>query len=467
VDALDLAFAGVARQAELIREGEVSSRELVELYLERIERLDPELNSFRTVYAERAAAEAEQADSRRGAGDERPLLGVPIAVKDNLDVAGDVTGHGTVAQERPAENDAEQVRRLREAGCVLLGKTRLSELAIWPFTLSSMWGVTRNPWDPERTPGGSSGGSGAAVAAGLAGAATASDGGGSIRVPSAFCGLFGLKPQRGRVSLGPLPDHWYGLSAAGYVTRRVLDTAVLLDATAGPAPGDADTPPPPPRPFAEAAASEPGKLRVGLAVRPAMLSRVDGEVRDAVQSTTDLLRSLGHEVRDVSPPYGELTHIFIPLWLRGIRDDAHALDRPERMERRSRALARMGELISSSRAERAKEGARSRAAKIQALFEDCDVVLTPHPASLPLKLARVVNRSLARTWSEAANLVAFDVPWNVTGQPAASIPAGFTDAGLPLSVQLVGRPNDEGTLLSLAAQIESARPWADRRPPIS
>jgi amidase len=462
----DLAFAGLARQAELIREGELSSRELVEVYLELIERIDPELNAFRTVYAERALAEAEQAEARRAAGEQRPLLGVPVAVKDNVDVAGDVTTHGTEAYGAPAAEDAEVVKRLRSAGAVPIGKTRLSELAMWPFTLSSAWGASRNPWDTERTPGGSSGGSAAAVSAGLAPAATASDGGGSIRVPAACCGLFGLKPQRGRVSMMPDPEHWHGLSAWGTVTRSVADTGLYLDVVAGPAPGDADTPPPPPRPFSESARFGPGKLRIALSLKPATLAPAAREVCDAARSTAELLRSLGHEVRERDPDYGELLHLFLPLWLRGIHDDAAGMPRPQRLERRSRAVARIGAAIPPSWVSRARAAQPAAAARINEIFDDHDVLLTPNPGSLPLPLDRVQHRSTARTWAEAAGFVCFSTPWNLTGQPAAAVPAGFTDGGLPLSAQLVGRPNDEGTLLSLAAQIEAERPWAERRPPI-
>jgi amidase len=220
----------------------------VALYLERIERFDGRLNAFRVVLADRALAEAEEADRRIAAGETAPLLGVPIAVKDNVDVAGEITTFGTGSYDTPAAADSAHYRRLRDAGAVLIGKTNLPELAIWPFTESQTWGRTRNPWNPERSSGGSSGGSGAAVAAGLVGAASASDGGGSIRIPAAACGLFGLKPQRGRVSLMPLHEHWLGLSVAGCLSRRVIDTALWLDVAAGPEPGDADTPPPPERP---------------------------------------------------------------------------------------------------------------------------------------------------------------------------------------------------------------------------
>src|SRR4051812_3219064 len=219
MDELDLAFAGIARQAELIRSGEVSPVELVELCLRRIERIDQRLNAFRVVLAERALAEARQAEGRSGAGGDRPLLGVPVAVKDNLDVAGEVTTYGSRAYGAPAAADSEVVRRLRAAGAIVVGKTHLSELAVFPWTESAAWGMTYNPWSEERTAGGSSGGSGAAVAAGLIGAAYASDGGGSIRIPASVNGLFGLKPQRGRVTLSPHPQHWHGLSQTGSLTR--------------------------------------------------------------------------------------------------------------------------------------------------------------------------------------------------------------------------------------------------------
>ena len=465
MDSSELAFAGVARQAELVRTGEVSARELAELQLGRIERLNPELNAFRVVLADRALAEADQADARRRADEERPLLGVPIAVKDNHDLAGEVTTHGTVANRTPARQDAELVKRLREAGAVVIGKTRLSELAIWPYTLSSTWGATRNPWDPERVPGGSSGGSGAAVAAGLASGATASDGGGSIRVPAACCGIFGLKPQRGRVSLMPDAEHWYGLSSAGVLTRRVADTALLLDVMAGPAAGDADTPPPPPRPYAEAAAADPGRLRVALATKPPSPARVDRQVRDAAESTAELLRVLGHEVTEREVGYPVPTPFFLPRWLRGIHDDASRIERPERLERRTRETAALGRRIPASWLRWARRKEPEFASRVNEIFNDCDVVLTPHPASLPPPIQRVHHIGTPRTIFEAANFVTYDVPWNLTGQPAASVPAGWTDEGLPLSVQLVGRPNDEGTLLSLAAQLESETGWPERRPP--
>lgn len=467
MDDSQLAFAGVVKQAEMIRTGEVSSHELVEVYLERIGRLDPELNAFRIVMTERALADAEQADARRGAGEERPLLGVPIAIKDNQDVAGEITAHGTAAHGGPAASDCEIVKRLRAAGAVIVGKTNVPELAIIGATEGPAFGVTRNPWNTERTPGGSSGGSAAAVASGLVAAATASDGGGSIRIPAAQCRVFGLKPQRGRISLMPEREHWHGLSVWGFETRSVADTALLLDVAAGPAPGDADTAPPPPRPYAEAAASPPDKLRVAVSKRPLLPALVDGQVKRVLEETADLLRSLGHTVERAEPAWGTLGNAATVRFLRGISDEARTLPRQERLQRRTRQIARMGSLFPDSALAWARNREAADAARVGRLFEDHDVVLTPISSKPPVEATRWEGRSGLITVLDMSTVYPFCIPWNHTGQPAASVPGGFSDDGLPIGVQLVGRPNDESTLLSLAAQIEAERPWADRLPPVS
>jgi amidase len=465
VDNVELAFAGLARQAELIRAGDVSSRELVELYLERIERLDPELNAYRVVMAERALAEADQADARRRSDGDRPLLGVPIALKDNVDVAGEVTTHGTSAYGAPATDDAEVVKRLRAAGAVILGKTLLPELAIYPWTESATFGVTRNPWDTTRTTGGSSGGSGAAVAAGLAAAGMASDGGGSIRIPAACCGLFGLKPQRGRVSLMPDSEHWYGLSVFGSVTRSVVDSALWLDVVSGRAEGDAEAAKPPATTFVEAANSSPGGLRIAVSTSTGPQPvKVRPEAEQAVHDTAELLRSLGHQVEQRDPDYGFMLPLFLPRWLRGIHDDAVRLPHPERLERRVRRLVAAGKLFSPSTVARSRAGEPGLNARMGELFRDFDVLLTPTIPMTPWQSMKFEGRTAVGATMGAAEITPFTTPWNVTGQPAASVPAGFTDGGLPLAIQLIGRPHDETTLLSLAAQIEAERPWADRRP---
>lgn len=299
----DIAFAGAARQAEMVRAGEVSPTELVRMCLERIERFDSRLNSFRVVFAEKALLEAQQAEARLKGGDERPLLGVPIAVKDCVDIGGDVTTFGTDGFVDPAPADAEIVRRVREAGAIVVGKTLLPELAICGFTESATYGVTRNPWDPQRSPGGSSGGSATAVAAGLVPIALATDGAGSIRIPAASCGLVGLKPQRGRVSLAPDLEHWNGLSAYNCVSRTVRDTALWLDLIAGGS-KEPGAPPPPERPFLESVQTPPGELRIAWSAAPpraAAPPTVSEVAKGAVAETGELLRSLGHRIEQRDP----------------------------------------------------------------------------------------------------------------------------------------------------------------------
>ena len=465
----DLAFAGVARLSELLRAGEVTPRELVELYVERIERLDPKLNSFVSVRAEAALAEADAALERLRAGESGPLLGVPVAVKDNVDITGEVTGHGTGAHETPATSDAEVVRRLRAAGAPMLGKTALPELAMWGhMTESRTHGATRNPWDTERAAGGSSGGTAAAVAAGLAPVGLGSDGGASIRVPSALCGLFGLKPTRGRISTLPDPEHWHGLTVFGGLARSVLDAALFDDALRGAAAGDAHAPPEPEVSFADAARREPGRLRVAVSLKGTLPGVKAGPVaRRAVQETAELLRSLGHEVAERDPKYGQLLPDAMPRYVAGIADDAAKLDHPERLEARSRRMAGWGRRLHGRALRRAVRREPVVAERVNAIFVDHDVLLTPVTAAQPEPVGRWRDKGAVRTFYGGGPYVTYTAIWNYLGQPAAAVPAGFDEAGLPTAVQIAARINGETTLLSLAAQLERARPWADRRPPVA
>jgi amidase len=460
----DLAFAGAARIAEMVRAKEVSPSELVELYLERISRIEPKLNAYRVVLGEQARADAKRAEERLAGGEQAPLLGVPVAVKDNVDYAGEVTTHGTAAYGEPAKEDSLIVHRLREAGAVILGKTNLPELAIYGFTESPTWGDTRNPWDPSRTSGGSSGGSGVAVAAGMSAIAHATDGAGSIRYPAAFCGLFGLKPQRNRVSLSPDREHWHGLSVSGCVSRTVMDTALYLDAVSGAAKGDFDSPPPFERPLAEAARTAPGKLRIACTTKTILPVPKATDVIDAYEETIALLRSLGHEVTDAAPKLGRLVTDFYPLYFRGIRDEALSLPHPERLSDQTKGFVRLGRLISDRRLAKIRDRMPAASARIQELWRDYDVLLTPATAQLPVEIGRWRGQGVLRTINGMSNVYPYAAAWNYTGQPAATIPAGFTDSGLPRSAMLIARPNDEATLISLGAQLEAERPWADRRP---
>lgn len=446
VDPVEVAYAGVVGQRALLRSGALTAVELLEICLERIERYDGRLGAFRTVFHERARAEAAAADDAR---DDRPLLGIPIAVKDNVAIEGHPASMGTGSPEPAAVRDAELVRRLRASGAVIVGATRLPELALWPFTESATFGPTRNPWSLDRTPGGSSGGSAAAVAAGLVAAATASDGGGSIRIPAACCGLVGLKPQRGRVPLGAADDgteHWHGLSVAGVLTRTVADTAAVLAVlTAG----------------AITSIEEPGPLRIAWTVKGAVPTPVDPDVRRGLDEVLGALRGLGHSVAEAAPSYSGVQESFITRYARGVRDDLVRLVDPTATESRTRAVAAMGSRMPDALLTRARRLGEDAAARLATLPGDADVLVlptTPHPA-LP-----VGSMTGLRTLPLAGRVTPFTIPWNVTGQPALSIPSGWTPAGLPVAVQLVGRPGSETVLLGVAAQLERLLDWPSRRP---
>ncbi|MGN6587463.1 MAG: amidase [Solirubrobacterales bacterium] len=465
----EVAFAGAARLAEMVRKGEVSATELVGLYLDRIRRLDPQLNSFRVVLEEQAMLEAEQAEARVRAGEERPLLGVPIAIKDEVDVAGQVNTHGTDGYSEPAKADSEMVRRLREAGAIIVGLTLLPEMAICGFTESATYGVTRNPWNPQHTPGGSSGGSGAAVAAGLVPIASAGDGAGSIRIPAASCGLFGLKPSRGRVSLAPLTEGWRGMAVLGCLSRNVLDTALWLDIISGGS-VEAEAPPPPERPFVESARTPPGSLRVGvttLAPRAAAPPTVSDEAKQVVADSAELLRSLGHRVEPRDPDWGGIGDTITTRFLKGVAETVEEVPHRERLEKRTRQFGTMGKLLPEALYQRMMARRPAEQARVNAIFDSVDVLMMPVMGGTALPVRRWEGRNALHTVLGMSRFYPYCVPWNHLGNPAMSVPAGLSPDGLPLAVQIVGRPGDEATLLSLAAQIEAERPWADRRPPIS
>lgn len=446
----------------MLADGELTAPDLLEIYLERISRLDSELRAYRVVLADSARQAARAAQERLDAGERLPLLGVPVAIKDDVDVAGEVTACGSGGHRAAVRTDAEVVRRLRAAGAVILGKTNVPELMIFPFTESLTYGATRNPWNIRRTPGGSSGGSAAAVAAGLAPLALGSDGAGSIRIPSSWCGLYGLKPQRDRISMEPHEAGWYGLAVYGPMARSVRDAARFLDATTS-IPGSEGE-------FYAAAERGPGRLRIALSTKiPSLPAKVGAEEWKAVEQAGQLFLELGHEVvvRDPDYPMPALLANFFPRYLRGISDEADAQEHPELLEPRTRGMARLGSFFSDRRmaAVRAHEAAVSE--RVQSIFDDVDIVVTPATAQGPSRIGAYQHRGAVSTLSMVAGKVPYFPVWNLTGQPAAVVPWDIDADGLPIGIQLVGQPYDEATLLSLSAQIEDARPWAHRRPPVA
>ncbi len=456
----DLAFAGVARLGELLGAGQVTPRELTEFYLARIERLNPALRAFISVRAERALEEADAALKRVRDGEPGRLLGMPVAVKDNVDVAGEATTHGAGGQPAAATADSDVVARLRAAGAVILGKTALPELAAYGhFTSSPAHGVTRNPWNLERSPGGSSGGSAAAVAAGMVPVALGSDGGGSIRIPSAFCGLFGLKPQRGRVPLAPLEDHWYGCTVLGGIGRSVLDVSIFDDAISVSPNATAEHE----RSFEGAACREPQRLRIAVSLKPAIPGvKPSPEAIAAIEQITGLLQSLGHVVDTHELAHPQLLTTFTPRWAAGVREDT--LAHGDNLERRTRQMATVGRWLSGRALRRSIERESAVARRLNAVFDKYDLVMTPVTAA-PAPSAEISSTAGAlRAFNQSSPYVCYTPTWNYVGQPAASIPAGFDSDGLPRAIQLAGPPNSETTIVSLAAQIEAAALWRRERP---
>jgi amidase len=461
---MELAFASAVEQARLVRSGDVSSVELVELYLERIARLDPQLNAFVTVCGDEARAAARSVDTSKG--DSR-FRGVPLAVKDLAATAGIRTTYSSRAYaDFVPDFDTAVVRRLREAGFVVLGKTNTPEFGTVAFTESELNGATRNPWNTDLTPGGSSGGSAAAVAAGLTAAAHATDGGGSIRIPASCCGLFGLKPSRGRVSNAPY-GAFEGLSSAGPLTRTVEDAAHLLDILAGYEPGDPWWAPPPERPFAETLAEEPARLRVAVTSTPPIDVPVDAECLAALGSAAELLANLGHEVLEGTPPWQEprLFDMFIAVWAVG--PALNPVDR-ELLTPLNRGLVASAEASSAADYGRTVASLQMLARRIVAFWSEADVVLTPTLALPPVQIGwqEEVTGAIEQLHRNT-EFTPFTAVANLTGLPAMSVPLYWSDEGLPIGVQLIGPPAGEALLLSLAAELEAARPWAARRPPVA
>ncbi len=462
-------------QAELVRTGAASPGELIEQAIARIESVDPQLNAVITPMFDDARERARTGPA------EGPFTGVPYLLKDfgEVEVAGVrfTEGSAFLADFVP-DADSEIVRRLRRAGFVICGKTNTCEFGILPTTEPAVHGPTRNPWDTSRSPGGSSGGSAAAVAAGMVPAAHGNDAGGSIRIPASCCGLFGLKPTRGRNTLAPLFGEFAGGVAEGHaLTVSVRDSAAVLDATGGPAPGDPTVAPAPARPFAQEVGTDPGRLRIGIATESPAGIPVHDSCRDAVTGTARLCEELGHHVTDITLPVdGErLMNAFIVVycsatawicrhWSRRTGREITASD----VEPTTWTLRELGETQGSADYLEAWETLHALSRDLARLDDEFDLVLTPTMAEPPAGLGEfdATEDDPLQGLMRSTPFVAFTVIGNVTGRPAMSVPLHWDAEGMPIGTQAIGRFGDEATLFRLASQLEAAQPWAHRRPPV-
>jgi amidase len=446
------AFAGVEETADRIRAGTVTARVAIETTLDRIDAAQPHLNAFRVVFGVKARQDAKTADAA-GAGPDRPLAGVPIAIKDNAAVAGESAMQGTGSPQPPAAHDDDLVARLRTAGAIPVGLTHLPELALWAATETRWHGITRNPWDLTLAPGGSSGGSAAAVAAGLVPVAHATDGLGSIRIPASACGLVGLKPTHGLVPLtGSDPDHWLGMSHAGFLTRSVRDQALVLDAVL---PGSSYT----------ASLADLPELRVAISDRPWTPLPLDPDVDAGLALTGAVIRDLGHHVEVRHPEHGTALSLSATTrYLAGMAQDRASLADPKAVESRTRRLALVGGRIPVAAQHWARRMGAGFGERMLRFFDQVDVLLTPTMPVLPVPAGELLRRNLAATMTLMLPCAAFTGPWNACGFPALSIPAAVTPHRVPVGMQLIGAPGSEARLLALAAAIESKIDWTARRP---
>jgi len=460
-------YLTVVEQARRVAAGETTARALTEHSLGLIARRNADLHAFRHVMVDEALAQADALDERlaKGLGPLGPLHGVPLAIKDEYDVRGVPTTFGTNAVHRPAATDCEAVRRLRVAGAVIVGKTAMPEFGQWPFTESTTFGYTRNPWNPAYSTAGSSGGTAAAVASGMVAAGLGGDGGGSIRLPAAWCGLFGMKVQRGRVSTAPVRTLWRGLGVVGALTRTVADSALILDVLAGNLPTDRYQVAPWAEPMSQVITREPGRLRILVAERPATGKGPAPEPQTvaALHRVADILADLGHNIEGGDLPAYRPGLAMIGQMAGGVTDELKLIDSVRRLEARTRRAVPLYRLLSPL-AGPAEAGTADLAAEMFTVFDRYDLVLTPTAPHPPLRLGVLDGKGLIATIRASLPMTAYTAIWNVLGNPAASVPAGFTANGLPLAVQLVGPPESEARLFQVAAQLERKIPWADATP---
>jgi len=468
----ELAFTTALEQADLLAKGEVSSVELIDCYLARIEELNPVLNSYITVAADHARSAARAADERRGRNDDDVprFLGVPISVKDLADTAGIVSTHGTAEwHDRIPDHDDAVVAKLRAAGFVFLGKTVVPEFGPLNISEPPAYPPGRNPWNPELNCGGSSGGAAAALVAGLCPASHGSDGGGSIRNPSSWCGTFGLKPQRGRVSHAPYPQGMFSID--GPITRTVADAGALLDVMSGYVTGDGWWAPPPERAFLEEVDRDPGRLRIAFHPHPGVERDACAPAnRRAAEDTASLLADLGHDVEEAVPPGYDDDVAMGAAVIFAAEHAAQADLAPypplDTLDPWMKTLVEMGRLVPATEYAKSARLLDAMSRRTVAFFDTYDAFVSPTLALPPPRVGSMAGAGIEDMMKFFA-LTPFTALWNTTGQPAASVPLAHDDDGLPVGVQVVARPAAEATLLRICAQLETARPWRDRRPPVS
>jgi amidase len=451
---------------DLILKKEVKPREVAEFFIARVERLNPKLGAFITVTAERALADAARLEKMNTSDAVKlPLFGVAYSLKDLLWTKDIRTTFGSKNYENwHAPADAELAVRLANAGGILLGKTSTPEFGLRPTTEGGLCPPARNPWNLEHTAGGSSGGAASAVAAGLHPVAQGSDGGGSVRIPAACCGLVGIKPSRGRITRAPSEgESWGGLSTTGPIARTVRDAALMLDAMAGMLPGDPYAARPHTRPFVEEVSAHPKKLRLAV-INQSALGSVDAETLAALESACGVFREIGHSLEAITIDPGAMLGKFARVIV-GASVSALNIPNPELLDPVVRGSYEWGAKISAADYIRAVTGMHNTSREIIHTLMPYDALIAPTLTRPAVRIGTLASNP-ATGADEIYGWIAFTFPFNSTGQPAISIPNGFSKTGLPLALQIVGRPGDEASIIALAAEFERARPWKDRHPAI-
>ena len=460
----DLVFASALEQAKLIRSRQISPLELVELYLQRIEQLNPQLGCFYYLATETALADAktktEQLAQTQDTSQLPPFFGVPTAIKDVNAVAGMPFSYGVAAlKDQIATADEGIVTKIRQAGFIILGKTATSQFASLPYTEPPGFLPTRNPWQLEYTPGGSSGGAAAAVAAGLCSVAQGNDGGGSIRGPAFCCGLVGIKPSRGRVSYAPIGDHQNGISTHGILARTVADAAALLDVISGYIMGDPYWLPKPEISFLAATQQKLPSLRIAFATSIPPVGEATEACKQGVKDIVQLLAEMGHFVEEGCPDFRALVEPFKQIWSAGVASAGMPLELLSPMNRW--IVAQSG---TAGAYLQAVTQMHIIARQIVSFFDRFDVLVLPTYMHSPIRIGEWQDLSPEETFQKIVNWILPCPPFNASGQPAIAIPTGFDALGLPVGIQLIGKPAAEATIIALAAQIESIKPWNNIHP---